>query len=141
MKNFVRLIDFSPLQSLSLKELQLWICPSAEQTLFVPGALTALRRLDIRNIMDGQAFYPMLGSQYIEDQQEVQQICQAAAALMTLPSLIQISGCGKIFMVDVISKHPNWFRDVHIHSGCHNACECSCLKCLNGFQNWRRIAR
>lgn len=140
---------FRALCSLPLQDLRVHDCPGAEFLLFVPGAFSALRELRYTEaaglIVE---FAKKLCS--IEDsspeegqllQNTVRRLQEVGDTLLSLPSLVEVSGSCRLLMFGIKDGQNGWRRQIPLEygsQGCGSVQECFCNQCCARRQLWTR---
>ena len=105
--------NLAPLWELGLKELVLLDCPNIPKALLVPGALTALQKLHIaergRRISPA-AFQANLRDPASEAYVSSHKLCRLGAIVLSLPSLVQLSGTCSLFEAAMAEELEGWHR-------------------------------
>lgn len=93
------------LRGLPLQELVLIDCPGAEEKLFVPAALTTLRRLHIEERhCDGTLYEDEKGSSLAEERQ----LQNLGDIVLQLPELMQVSGFSNLLAIGLRAGLRSW---------------------------------
>ena len=135
---------FRALRSMPLQILGLHNCPGTEFLLFVPGALTALRQLyfseEAKDVEDfAEKLRPDADSPP-KAQQEVQiflqQLIDVGKVVLSLPSLVKVSGRSRLLRYGIRDGQNGWKKTAN---GCGSAEDCFCYECCRPYQQcWTR---
>lgn len=132
-----------PLQSLSLRN-----CPGAEFIFLVPGALTALRQLEVteatRYIVNLTQWWRFITNSELEAHQALQNTFQllreVGDTVLRLPNLVKLSGSSSLLMVGIRNGQNGWTRQTPwtYSQGCGSVQGCYCFQCCACLQLWTR---
>ena len=112
--DFKYLMDLAPLRDIAVKELVILECPRWPAALFVPGALITLQRLHIAHheeaAVSRAAFMANLRNPASKDHLPAHNLCRLGAIILSLPSLIQLSGKCALFDLGIGEELKGWHR-------------------------------
>lgn len=104
--------EYEQLQSLPVKELVLISCPGIPEVLFVPGALTALQKLHLAEYepqpQSLEDFQRDLQAPGAEGYLPAHQLRHLSARILSLPSLVQLSGEGTLIALGMAEGLQDW---------------------------------
>ena len=109
-------LNFGALRQLGLKELVLVDCPHILEALFVPGALTALQKLQIVERYGVQIpsredlYQSNLRDPLSEGYLRAHQLHRLGAIILSLPSLVQVSGECRVFLWAIAEELEGWHK-------------------------------
>lgn len=119
------------LRSLQLQELVLIDCRGLEQKLFVPGALTTLRRLHIEEKnCDIACASLLLDTRYYE-------LGAVGDIIWEIAGLEQVSGMCEVFVVGMMRGLSNW-EEADLSEGTMVSCKSSHSCVLNHMKVWTK---